>query len=70
MVASTADLSNTESGKFGVINRIEETYFEVRPFVEEWGLLKQEDPVKRRWRDRYTELSFVEQAVPPCIRRI
>jgi hypothetical protein len=50
--------------KFGVINRIEETYFEVRPFVEEWGLLKQADPVKRRWRDRYTELGFVEQAVP------
>ena len=50
--------------KFGVINRIEETYFEVRPFVEEWALLKQTDPVKRRWRDRYTELGFVEQAVP------
>lgn len=50
--------------KFSVINRIEEKYFEVRPFVEEWALLKREDPVKRRWRDRYTELGFVEQAVP------
>jgi hypothetical protein len=50
--------------KFEVINRIEETYFEVQPFLEEWALLKQEDPVKRRWQDRYTELGFVEQAVP------
>jgi hypothetical protein len=50
--------------KFAVINRIEEAYFEVQPFLEEWVLLKQEDPVKRKWRDRYTELGFIEQAVP------
>jgi hypothetical protein len=52
------------AAKFSVINEIENAYFDVRPFVDEWTLLKQEDRVKRRWRDRYTELSFIEQAVP------
>jgi hypothetical protein len=50
--------------KFAVINRIEERYFEVRPFVEEWALLKREDPMKKKWRDRYTELGLIEQGVP------
>jgi len=50
--------------KFQVINKIEETYFEVRPFLDEWALLKKEDPVKRRLRDGYSELGFIEQVVP------
>ena len=50
--------------KFHVINRIEETYFEVRPFLDEWAFLRKEDPVKMKWHDRYTELGFIEQAVP------
>ena len=50
--------------KFAVICKIEEDHFEVRPFVEEWALLKRDDPLKRRLRDRYTELGFIEQAVP------
>lgn len=53
-----------KSAKFSVINQIEEKYFEVRPYVDEWAQLKQDDPLKRRWRDRYTELGFIEQAVP------
>lgn len=52
------------AAKFAVINKIEEEHFAVRPYVDEWSLLKREDPVKRRWRDRYTELGFIEQAVP------
>lgn len=52
------------TAKFTVINKIEETHFEVRPFVDEWSLLKTDDPIKRRRRDRYTELGFIEQAVP------
>jgi hypothetical protein len=52
------------AAKFQVISRIEETYFSVRPFVDEWNLLKRDDPIKRKRRDRYTELGLVEQAVP------
>lgn len=52
------------AAKFEVITRIEEQHFDVRPFADEWTLLKRADPVKRRWRDRYTELGFIEQAVP------
>ncbi len=52
------------TAKFQVIGKIEETYFKVRPFSDEWQLLKAQDPVKKRWRDRYTELGFIEQAVP------
>jgi hypothetical protein len=47
-----------------VINKIEAEHFVVRPYVDEWSLLKRDDPVKRKWRDRYTELGFIEQAVP------
>lgn len=50
--------------KFEVIGKIEDSYFKVKPFSQEWQLLKAQDPVKRRWRDRYTELGFIEQAVP------
>lgn len=52
--------------KFQVINKIEEQYFQIRPFLDEWAFLKAEDPARRRWRDRYAELGFIEQAVPAC----
>ncbi len=56
--------SKLNAAKFSVINKIEEEHFDVRPYVDEWSLLKKDDPLKRRWRDRYTELGFIEQAVP------
>jgi hypothetical protein len=50
------------SAKFAVINQIEEDYLPVRPFADEWKILKK-DPVKA-WRERYAELGFVERAIP------
>jgi hypothetical protein len=48
--------------KFSVITMIEREYFQVQPFADEWASLRK-DPV--RWfRGRYTELGFVERAVP------
>lgn len=48
--------------KFAVINDIEERFFTVRPFLQEWESLRR-DPLKR-FRGRYTELGFVERAIP------
>jgi hypothetical protein len=48
--------------KFDVINQIENKYFTVRPFSDEWASLKK-DPVPR-WRARYAELGMVERIVP------
>lgn len=48
--------------KFAVINAIEEEYFEVRPFLDEWNQLKS-DPIAR-WRPRYAELGTIERVVP------
>lgn len=50
------------SAKFKVINEIERTYFEVRPFSDEWVHLKT-DQIKG-WRPRYAELGSVERFVP------
>jgi len=50
------------TAKFGVINKIEADYFDVKPFSDEWALLKT-DRVKR-WRDRYAELGTAERVVP------
>ena len=50
--------------KFEVINQIETTHLPIQPFVDEWALLKEDDPVRRRWQSRYAELSFTEQVVP------
>lgn len=50
------------SAKFKVINKIEAEQFQVRPFSDEWGYLKQ-DEIKR-WRDRYAELGTVERVMP------
>jgi hypothetical protein len=49
------------SAKFDVIRKMEQS-LPVQIFAEEWKSLK-EDPVKS-WRQRYAELSFVEQVVP------
>lgn len=48
--------------KFAVINAIEDEYFEVHPFMDEWKELKK-DPVSG-WRQRYAELGTVERLVP------
>jgi hypothetical protein len=49
------------TAKFNVIREMEKD-LPVQIFAAEWRSLK-EDPVKS-WRQRYAELSFVEQAVP------
>jgi hypothetical protein len=52
------------SAKFAVIGEMEKA-IPVAIFGEEWRKLKGEDPaVKQRLRDRYAELSLVEQVVP------
>jgi len=52
------------SAKFSVINSIEERYFTIRPFAEEWRFLKRDGVPRPRLRERYTELGFVERLVP------
>ncbi|HEX8004124.1 MAG TPA: hypothetical protein VF519_15655 [Mycobacteriales bacterium] len=54
------------SAKFTVINRIEQDHFTVRPFVDEWVVLRPntDPPTKLKWRDRYAELGFIEQVTP------
>lgn len=58
------------AAKFIVINAIEKEHFGVRPFTDEWTVLRRTDTVTR-WqdrlthaRDRYAELGVVEQFVP------
>jgi len=48
--------------KFEVINQIEREYFDVKPFMSEWEVLK-EDPVKGL-RGRYSELGAIEKSIP------
>jgi hypothetical protein len=53
------------TAKFKVINELEKE-LPARPFTDEWNLIKQEDPVKRKLGalGRYAEFSVVEQVVP------
>lgn len=50
--------------KFQVINSMETT-FPVKPFTQEWRILK-EDQVKS-WRTRYAEQGWVERSVPAVV---
>lgn len=59
------------AAKFDVITKIEQAHFQVRPFSDEWTVLKRSDAVLKNWRervaqqrDRYTELGVIERAVP------
>jgi hypothetical protein len=59
------------AAKFTVINEMERMYFKVRPFTDEWALLRQDHLVPKNWRervsrrrDRYAELGVVERVVP------
>jgi hypothetical protein len=49
--------------KFTVINAMEKR-LPAQPFLDEWELLKGSDETPKAWRERYAELSLIEQVVP------